>query len=523
MQSNVGRFPLNLSIKSKLILSYLAVILSTVLILSLVVSTAANQFFFNWQVQTVDATADSLAQQLTTNYSLAGRSWEPILHSLQSQNMLLILNSSDNTQQVCSQPESPIDNCVEGKAHTEAQQALQRTQQTNQKQSGTIIIPLEHQNISSVYVSIPLSIPDRDSGQNRIIGYMFLSQPLYSSDLSKTFLHQMNQAILLVSIGVTLLAVIGSLLFVRRFTRPLVSLTEAAAKMKQGEYTQRVTPPNPHDELGRLAQTFNEMAGRIEADVSELRRQDRVRRDLVANIAHDLATPLTAIQGFSEALADDIIADPQTRQETAQRIGREVQRLKRMVADIRQVSSLEANQVQLDLAPLDLHDLVEETLAVIAPEYEQQHIRVSNEIDPTMLPVLVDGDRITQVLLNLLDNARRHTPAGGSIHVGASAQGQQLLTWISDTGTGIDPADLPHIFERFYRADHSRTTSTGGSGLGLAIVKAIITAHGGNVWAESEPGKGTKIFFTLPVVPSAPAPKETCSAASTLPMTELKS
>ena len=242
------------------------------------------------------------------------------------------------------------------------------------------------------------------------------------------------------------------------------------------------------------------MADTIEADITELRRQDQVRRDLIANIAHDLATPLTAIQGFSEALADNVISDSDGRQETAQRIAREVQRLRRLVADIQQMTSLEAGHTKLDLAPLDMHDQVDETIAVIAPECEQQGIEVHNDIKPSIPQVIADSDRITQVLLNLVDNTCRHTPDGGTIRVGATLQGHYLHIWVNDTGTGIDPADLPHIFQRFYRADRSRTTSTGGSGLGLSIVKAIITAHGGNIWAESALGQGTRITFTLPIV-----------------------
>jgi signal transduction histidine kinase len=154
------------------------------------------------------------------------------------------------------------------------------------------------------------------------------------------------------------------------------------------------------------------------------------------------------------------------------------------------------------MAPLNLHDLVVETLAVIAPECEQAQIELQNTIDPATPPVLADSDRITQVLLNLLDNARRHTPAGGQITLGARAEGGWLIAWVSDTGTGISPQDLPYIFERFYRVDRSRSAASGGSGLGLAIIKAIITAHGGTVWAQSTPGQGTTIFFTLPLAPA---------------------
>jgi signal transduction histidine kinase len=308
-----------------------------------------------------------------------------------------------------------------------------------------------------------------------------------------------NQAILITGLVVALIVVLVSLLLTRRLTRPLESLTIAAEQMKGGNYTQRVMPPQSGDELEHLALSFNAMADRIESDVSELRCQEQLRRDLLANIAHDLATPLTAIQGFSEALADDVISDPGARHETAQLIGREVQRLRRLVGDMQQMTALESERAQLDLAPLDVYVLVDETLAVIQPECDAADITVRNEIAPTTPPVLADSDRITQVLLNLLDNARRHTPSGGTIAVGAKPQGNRLVVWVHDTGVGIDPADLPHIFERFYRADRARTGSAGSSGLGLSIVKAIITAHGGNIWAESTLGKGTCILFTLPL------------------------
>jgi len=248
--------------------------------------------------------------------------------------------------------------------------------------------------------------------------------------------------------------------------------------------------------------------------------------------------------------------------------------LRRMVSDMQQMTSLESGRIQLDQEPLDLHTLVDEVLEVILPECEQVGISLRNEINPTTPAVLADSDRMTQVLLNLLDNARRYTPAGGSITIGASlndselqplqkqvevtharhAQAGQhpvesalvrqaqasthianevgvlsekrsgklisngtisqfgytevptdskkkwLTVWVKDTGTGIDPKDLPYIFDRFFRSDRARSGASGGSGLGLAIIKAIITAHGGTICAESTPGKGTCITFTLPLV-----------------------
>jgi signal transduction histidine kinase len=168
------------------------------------------------------------------------------------------------------------------------------------------------------------------------------------------------------------------------------------------------------------------------------------------------------------------------------------------------MTSLESGRVHLEMEPLNLHDLVTETLAVIAPECEQQEIKLHNTIAPATPLVLADSDRLTQVLLNLLDNARRHTPVGGQIILGARAESTRLIAWVSDTGVGISQQDLPYIFERFYRADRARASSSGGTGLGLAIIKAIIVAHGGSVWAQSTQGQGTTIFFTLPLAPTAP-------------------
>ncbi len=319
------------------------------------------------------------------------------------------------------------------------------------------------------------------------------------ASLSANFLRNVDFAILITSGGIALIAILISLFLARSLTKPLKSLTTAVEHMQGGDYTQRVDPPNSQDEIGHLSYAFNAMASTIETDVTELKRQDELRRDLIANIAHDLATPLTSVQGFSEALADDVITNAQMRQETAQLIGREIQRLRRLVGDMQNMTSLESGRLQLDLAPLDLYALVNETLEVVGFECEQVGITIHNEMSPPLPLVLADGDRVTQVLLNLLDNARRHTPDGGMITIDAKPEDQYLTMSISDTGTGIDPADLPHIFERFYRADRARTTTTGGSGLGLAIVKAIITAHNGTIRAESQPGKGTRIIFTLPI------------------------
>ncbi len=479
-----------LSLRVKLVLSYLGVALGAILILAFAVALAVQNYFTMTQLNTLHLRAQYQAQRIEYVYRhLGGKLPDspnpPFIQSLSNDPVIIAIQFSNNQPPLCSTPLSLQSNCDDPTLRQALQQALQ-----GHEVNGTFPVITGNTTLSSLYDSLPLSY----NGQ--VFGALFLSAPQLFPD---EFLSQVNQAIWVAGFVAAGIAVLFSLLLARRLTQPLELLTVAAEQMKRGQYTRRVTPPRSQDELGRLALTFNEMADMIEADVNALRRHEQYRRDLIANIGHDLTTPLTAIQGFSEALADDIIQDPMQRQETAQRIAREVQRLRRLVADMQQMSSLESGRIRLDLAPLDMQSLVDETLAVVAPECEQAHITLCNEIAPFTPPIYADSDRIIQVLLNLLDNARRHTPENGKITIGAMPAEKKLHIWVSDTGTGIDPVDLPHIFERFYRADRSRTGATGGSGLGLSIVKAIIQAHGGTIWAESMPGEGTRITFTLPL------------------------
>jgi signal transduction histidine kinase len=499
----------SLGLKSKLVLSYLLVILGTVIVLSFAVSLALQNYFHNLQVEGIQSNANALAEQFAAYYRYNG-SWNNIASAFSvaaaGPDMLEVTDNQGN-QLLCKTPRDISDNNCQNSTVT---QSIQYALKTQNSSSGDITLQTiaDQHTISSVYVSVPIV------ADTQTVGSVFVTQPLFTPE--QTIFNQINQYIILAGLIVAVIAALCSYLFASGFVRPLKSLTVAAEQMKQHDYTERVPLPATQDEVGRLAQTFNEMADTIEEDVNELKHQDQMRRELIANIAHDLATPLTAIQGLSEALADDVISEPEARQETAQRIGREVQRLRRLVADVRQMTLIEARQIPLDLAPLDLHSLADETLIVIRPECEQTGISLKNEIPVHTPQVQADSDRITQVLLNLLDNARRHTTAGGSIRIVAQPQNNVVQIAITDTGMGITPKDLPHIFERFYRADRSRASITGGSGLGLSIVKAIITAHHGNIWAESKLGVGTSIIFTLPIIQDTRPPSQTHPTTSQL-------
>ncbi len=323
------------------------------------------------------------------------------------------------------------------------------------------------------------------------------------------FIHSVDRAIIISGILIALaVGIIGAFL-ARRVTKPISNLTHAAAKMADGDLTARValddggTPA----EIEQLSATFNDMAAKLEHDVAELRRQERLQRDLVANVAHELATPLTAISGYSELLADDDSLSPQQRAEFSRVIHRETMRLSRMVDQLRQVARLEAGTEKMDLHPTELRPLVEDTLAVLQGESEQREVAIHNDIPADLPLVEADADRLTQVVLNLTDNALRHTPAGGLVTLSAQLEGDVVWVTVADTGPGIAPEDLPRVFERFYRADPSRNRASGGTGLGLAIVKGIVEAHGGQVRAGNNPDGGARMSFSLRLAPVA-APKE---------------
>ncbi|MCL6551877.1 MAG: cell wall metabolism sensor histidine kinase WalK [Firmicutes bacterium] len=231
-------------------------------------------------------------------------------------------------------------------------------------------------------------------------------------------------------------------------------------------------------------------------DVTTLRRLERLRRELTANVSHELRTPLTSIKGFAETLLGGAMRDEATARRFLEIIDKEADRLVKLVDDLLDLSRLEDKRISLQLGQVEVGTLVDETLARLRPLAGQRTIDV--QAPPTAVVALADRDRLSQVLTNLLDNAIKFTPDGGRITVGWRCTNGEVEISVSDSGPGIPEADLPRIFERFYKADRARPAHPGGSGLGLAITKHIVEAHGGRIAVRSSPGTGTTFTVTLP-------------------------
>ena len=238
-------------------------------------------------------------------------------------------------------------------------------------------------------------------------------------------------------------------------------------------------------------------------DVTELRRTERMRRELIANVSHELRTPLTSIKGFAETLLAGALHDEKHARKFLEIIELEANRLMKLVDDLLDLSRLETKGVTFELRPVDLDGICRGVVERILPRAEEAGIRLSY-LGEGPLFVVADSDRVEQVLTNLVDNALKFTPEGGEIRVQARREGTEAVVSVQDTGQGIPPDDLPHIFERFYRADRSRTRGEGGSGLGLAIAKHLVEMQGGRIWATSRLGEGSTFCFSLPVVQDDP-------------------
>ena len=273
--------------------------------------------------------------------------------------------------------------------------------------------------------------------------------------------------------------------------------------LASGDYSARVTT-HSQSEVGELATTFNEMATRLEKDVDELRKQEFWRRELIMNITHDLATPLTAIAGLGESLVDGVNQDHEDFEATGRIIVRETLRLRRLVQDLHLMAKVEAGAMQPQPKVLRLAAVVDEALAVLAPEFERANVEPLNNVAFDLPPAWADPDMLMRVFSNLCDNALRHTPSGGTVVVEARQQGNMLEVAVTDSGKGIPPEALARVFDRFYRADTSRQVRTGGSGLGLTIVRAIVEAHGGTIRAENASQGGARFIFSLPIADQAP-------------------
>ena len=334
--------------------------------------------------------------------------------------------------------------------------------------------------LTAILVMVPVVFGNLTGGMEEVMGSMV-----------RVFGQTLLYSLLVAGLAATAAAAMASLLVSRRLVDPLRYVLAATRRISAGRYGERV-PVRDADELGELSESFNAMAGALEA-------AEQRRMDVISDVSHELRTPLSTLQGYIEGLAEGVL---EPSEEIWALLYEEAERMRRLVKDLRQLSQAEAGQLALIPTPVSPAEVVRLAVERMLPLFDEKGVKLTSTVPENLPPVLADGDRVVQILTNLLDNALRHTPAGGRVAVATEAGGDAAIFKVTDTGEGIALEHLPHVFERFYRAEESRSRSEarGGSGVGLAISRALVEAMSGGIWAESRgPGKGATFKFTLPV------------------------
>jgi two-component system, OmpR family, sensor kinase len=304
---------------------------------------------------------------------------------------------------------------------------------------------------------------------------------------AQTFLRQVRTSLLWAALLAAVLSLVLGVLISRLLTAPLSRLTRAAQSVAGGDLGQRVDVRS-RDEIGQLSHAFNDMTFSLAA-------AETLRRNLIADVSHELRTPLTVVQGNLQALLDGVY--PLELNQVAS-IYDETRLLTRLVDDLHDLALAEAGQLRLERIPVDVAQLTRIAASQFRPAAETVGVQLEFAAGEDIPEVLGDADRLAQVLRNLLSNALRHTPAGGLVTLSVERTDGFVRIGVADTGTGISPEDLPHVFDRFYRGDKSLSRRGGGAGLGLAIARQLVTAHGGTLEVNSPPGQGAVFALTLP-------------------------
>jgi signal transduction histidine kinase len=330
-------------------------------------------------------------------------------------------------------------------------------------------------------------------------GYVYVtldsrSQNGFVGQLIKTY--SVREGMWLATFGLAF-AMLAGLVMIRSLTRPLRILSVAMDRFRDGESGDQIPVPSSNDEIGRLGSTFKQMAERIRAQMRDLKQVDETRRELVANISHDLRTPLASLRGYLETvLMKEEALSAEEKRHYLEIAAEQSARLSTLIAKLFELAKLDAALASAAPEPFLISELAQDVAQKFDLEARKKQIRIVTAFPPGTPPVCADVGLIERVLENLVENALKHTEAGGEVRIRLATREEQVEVEVSDTGSGIAAEHLPHIFDRFYRVEKSRHDQS--AGLGLAIVKRILELHGSTITVASTPGSGTTFSFCLP-------------------------
>ncbi len=476
------------SIRNKLILTYLGIaLLTALLIFALIRMTSTDRL----HALVLEQTVESMRTDATTWY-VANGSWEGFDRTYQNSPLRPntrggnrppppnqdALNSPSSNQSEADRPPPNQADAASAPSHPIALVDAEYR----------AILPLRDVHVGAV---VPVEIRETFvpiEVEGLIVGYVMVPDDPRLIDLSlseQVYLRRTNEVLLAASVGAVVVALLMGWGLAGVVIRPINDLTTASRALAKGKPAP-IVPIRSQDELGELTTTFNQMS----ADLAEANRQ---RRQMTADIAHDLGTPIQVISGYVEAMQDGSLPMTQSRLGT---ISTEIDHLRRLVHDLDTLAQADNHSIRLEMEQIDTVDFLQHIKQSFAPLVSAESVQLETQFPTTLPAVYADRRRLLQVMGNLLNNALRYTPAGGHITIAARVEQDDVLVEVQDTGSGISEADLPHIFKRFYQADASRTDS-GKMGLGLAISKALVEAMGGGISAETNQPHGATFYVAL--------------------------
>jgi two-component system OmpR family sensor kinase len=470
----------------QLTLAFALVILLTVGTIALLADLTAGQAFRRYLSYSDSALHQTLEERLAAYYEVYG-SWDGVESIL------------ERTEIVAA----PMPRPMEPGRHITADRRAGRFQIVLADAGGRIVYDSqEGRSDRKLTRDERAAARDIEVG-GEVVGQFVIAWPVGPAalgPLEQAFIARLRQLLVVGALLAGGLGVLLGLTFSRSLTAPLQRLVTAARAVANRDFGHRLEVEGSV-ELAEVAQAFNEMS-------AALAQSEQQRQNMVADVAHELRSPLSVVQGNLQAILDDVYALDKAE---ISRLYDETRLLSRLVDDLRELALADAGQLRLDLQPIDAVQLIQATTASLAPVAEMQELILSSHAPPDLPAVQADADRLAQILRNLLINALRHTPPGGAVTVTASRTGGAVEIAVADTGEGIAPEDLPHVFDRFWRADPSRARTgrgrsgglderrASGSGLGLSVAQSLVEAQGGRIRAESALGEGSTFRFTLPL------------------------
>ena len=460
-----------ISLRVKLTLSFLMVALFSLALVGFFANVFLGKQFETYTVNRLNQTISETVDQVTALYVRSGERWD--LSSLDEEGMNLL------TDGLILRVEDPSGLVLwDAQVHNNGMclRILQNMAQNMQSYQSNFQGGYEEQ-------SFPAVVGGQTVG-TIVVGYY---GPYYFSDADLQFLTTLNRLLLIAgAISLAACILLGAYL-ARRLSKPIIDVIRATGKIAAGDYDERLVPQENTAELTALSHSINRLA-------ETLNSQDTLRKRLTADVAHELRTPLTTLQSTVEAMLDGVWAADDAHLSS---LREEILRLNKLVGELGTLSKYDSEALNLTIESFDLLALCSETIHRFESDARQKGISLSCSGESTILSA--DRDKIGQVLINLLHNALKFTPAGGMISIETGSLGERAFLRVQDTGCGIPAEHLPYIFERFYRADPSRARETGGSGIGLAIAQAIAKAHGGELLVESAVDQGSIFTLLLPI------------------------